>query len=135
MTLVCPAMIALYIDEPVEYRLAAAGVFAFAIGVLYPRYFRSAVRRGIQKRIVEANGSEGPYELRYVIDGEGIEVEQEAFVLRFPWAKLVETLQEERSIDLAFEKGGFVRIANRAFVSDAQRQEFLALVTDSSKTV
>lgn len=131
MVVTCPILIALLIDEPLQYRLVVAGVFAVTIGLLYPWYYRSVLQRNLRRHLVEVNGSEGPFDVNYKIDSDRIEVEQSETALLFSWTKLVECNEGENAIDLAFEKGGFVRIAHRAFETDEQRRAFLSLVNSS----
>lgn len=121
----CAVFAAAVTDGSAWVRLVVAGVIGVALLWLYPKYYRSFMRRYTRRHFVDALGGTGPYEVSYVLNDIGIEVDQHSHCLRFNWSDCQEVEESPDAMVLHFPNSGLVRLANRAFANDGLRQDFL----------
>lgn len=116
----------------VQLPLALAGA-GLAV-LLYPRLYQRSAQKRLRQLAEQYLGGAATVEIQVELAAEGMRVHQRNTDLLFPWADVEQIEQTEAGVEVVSASEGLLVVRRRAFASDEEIEQFLALAQQYQET-
>ena len=121
-------LLVFFVPAPSEWQLAAGLAVVLTCMAIhwafYPYTLKDRVRRFLRKQL----RSDRPFLVQVEVNPEGFQVRQMGTTVTHDWAEIEGIEERDDSLDVFTRHGGLIAVRKRAFVSEAELDEFVELI-------